>query len=89
MGLGHGHCVGLAIASWAGVVTSKLAAIETRMATWDRQAALIDEVRSEQLRGGYTLSSMGDAQSRLTKLEITLHRLEEDVKDLLRRKPQP
>jgi hypothetical protein len=78
--------LGLTVLSWGSYVTSKLAGIDTRMATWDRQTALIDEIRSEQLRGGYTIYSMGDAQARLTKLEITLHRLEEDVKELLKRK---
>jgi hypothetical protein len=80
---------GLTIVSWAGFVTSKLAAIEARMANWDRQAALVDEIRAEQLRGGYTLYSMGDAQGRLLKLELSLQRLEEDVKDILKRKSQP
>src|SRR5262245_52777070 len=81
--------IGLTIVSWGGYVTSKLAAIETRMASWDRQATLVDEIRAEQLRGGYTLYSMGDVQSRLLKLELHLQRLEDDVRDFLKRKSQP
>jgi hypothetical protein len=81
--------VGLTMTSWCGFVTSKLAAIEARMANWDRQATLVDEIRSEQLRGGYTLYSMGDVQGRLLKVELSLRRLEDDVKDILKRKPQP
>ncbi len=81
--------IALTVVSWGGFVTSKLAAIETRMANWDRQATLVDEIRAEQLRGGYTIYSMGDVQARLLKVELSLPRLEEDVKDALKRNPRP
>jgi hypothetical protein len=62
---------------------SKLAAIEARTASWNRQSALIDEIRT-----GLYVAHAGDRVTfaNLTKVEIALHWLEEDVKELLKRK---
>jgi hypothetical protein len=87
VGLGDDYRRGPDATSWGGFTSSKLAAIEARMATWDRQAALVDEIRTEQLRGGSAHYNVSDMQARLLKLEVSVQRLEEDVKDALKRKP--
>ncbi len=68
--------------TWARYITVTLIAIEARMSIIDRNTAVIDDLRARGYTG-YTITELGP---RLTKIEMQLERLMDDMRHASRTK---